>query len=584
MIAENKCVFGGKKRLRQLCSRREFYFSWTVFFVLFCSLQAYAQYEPLLHKPYRENVLGIHSMYADLINIKDSTLQANKAEEIKLFARNNKDRSLENNVDFFLNFWNAFYRNQPQNVSLTKLTLQVEKYTKENIDFLLVRSLRALAEYYWKFVQNYELAFEQYLILDNELKKSKAADYPEMARDFMQIGEAHYYFRDYHSANRYFKQAISLPENEFNTEVLNAARNNLGLSYQHLNKLDSSDYFFREVLKTSFAEAKVWKRIAKGNLGTNQYLRGSYDQAIPLLESDFYGATRENDFGCAAGAAIILADIFREKGKLEVSRTFIDYAIENIEKAWQPERFRLLYPVMSKWYSATGNAQLSKQYLDSSVLAINRYNEKYSALKVLRAQQKVDRQEQELKQASITLEKERKTAERNLLFVLVMLLCVVMVLSYYIQRKRQQVKDLKLQKASQDLEIAKQSLKIFTENIQKKNKLIEELERQLDSDTDLTLVQQLQKSTILTEDDWQNFKFLFEQVHGGFLQRLKEKYPNFSPAETRFISLAKLSFSTKEMATALGVSSQSIRTNWYRIKKKLDLSDTVTPKELVEDI
>lgn len=557
-------------------------FSIPVILLLLFSFPARAQYDSLLHKPYGKKVLGIHAMYNDLIRISDSTLRARKAEEIREFARSHRDRALELNVDFFLVFWNAFYQPQPKELSLKQLTEQLERATKENVDFLRARSLRALAEFYWKIEKNYERAFEQYLLLDKELATAKPGDYPETARDLMQIGEAYYYFQDYPQAITYFKKAIALPENTFNTMVINTARNTLGLCYQQENKLDSSDYYFNQVLLTPFPEAQVWKRISTGNIGTNRYLQKQYDRAIPLLETDFNGAVMENDHGCAAGAAITLADIYREKGEMEKAKTYIAHAKHYIEKAEQPDRLRLLYPVMSKWYAATGNRELSRRYVDSSVVALNRYNEKFSALKVLRAQQKVDLQKEKLQQAAIALERERKAAERNLLLLLVLLLAIGLALTYFIQKKRQLAKDLRLQKASHELEAARANLKRFTGSIQEKNRLIEELEQQLDKHSDLRL--QLQQSTILTEDDWLQFRSLFEQVHGGFLHRLREKYPNFSPAEIRFISLAKLNFSTKEMATALGVSPQSIRTNWYRIRKKLDLPESMTVNDLVKTI
>lgn len=556
-----------------------------VLLVLF-SWTGWAQYDALLHKSYKQNMEGIHDMYQDLIQIRDSVQRAKKAEEIKLFARKHKDRRLELNVDFFLNFWNAFYQKQPKKISLQKLQRQVEEATEENVDFLRARSLRALAEFYWKVEKNYELAFEQYLLLDKELVGTKADDYPEMARDLMQIGEAYYFFHDYAGAKKYFKRAIVLPENNFNTIILNTSRNNLGLCYRHENKLDSSDYYFKKVQQTNFPKAKAWIRIATGNLGGNLYLRKQYDRAIPLLEADLYGAIAVNDYGSAAGSAVTLADIYREKGNIKQAKTFITYAQDNIQKAEDPDRLRLLYPVMSKWHAAAGNIQQSKQYVDSSIVALNRYNEKYSALKVVRAQQKVDRQKEKLQQAAIALERERKAAEKNLLILLIVILCAAMALTYFMQKKSQLIKDLELEKASQELEKAKLRLNRFTERIQEKKKLIYDLKQKLDRSTDAenVILLQLQQSTILTEEDWQDFKVLFEQVHAGFLHRLKEKYPSFSPAEIRFISLAKLNFSTKEMAVALGVSPQSIRTNWYRIRKKLNLSEELTVEELTASI
>jgi tetratricopeptide (TPR) repeat protein len=512
-------------------------------------------------------------MYTDLSNIGDSVQQVKKTEEIKRFARRNKDRALELNVDFFLIFFSTFQQHQPRDVSLRKLKKQLEAATEEDIDFLKARSLRALAEFYWNLEGNYELAFEQYLLLDKELVAIKPGDYPEMARDLMQIGKAYYFFQDYKLAGEYFKRAIVLPETPFTTMVINDARNTLGLCYQQLNSLDSSDHYFKEVLKTTFPEAAVWKRIATGNLGTNMYLRQDYDRAIPLLEKDFYGSVAVNDYGCAAGASILLADIFRDKGELKQSAAFITYAKENIAKAEQPERLRLLYPVMSKWYVATGDTERSRQYMDSSMTALNRFNARFSALKVLRAQQRVDRQNQELQVAGYTLERQQKKAERNLLVLLVLILCIVIVLTYFIQKKRQLANDLKLQAASQELKIAALDLDRFTESIREKNNLIEQLESRNPEPEKTGIFRELRESTILTEDDWIAFQRLFDQAYPGFIQRARQAYPDLTTSELRYFALSRIAISAKEIAAMLGVSPNTIQVMRHRIRKKLGFAD-----------
>ncbi|WP_143019678.1 tetratricopeptide repeat protein [Niabella drilacis] len=554
-----------------------------LFFVLLPA-RSLAQYDTLLHKPYAKKVLGVHAMYKDLIDIGDSARRVEKAAEIKSFARRHKDRGLELEIELFLVFWNAFYQQQPKDVSLRKLTALVGLVSKENIDFLRARALRALAEFYWKYEGNYEQAFEQYLLLDKELASARADAYPEMARDLMQIGEAYYFFQDYSVAKKYFKRAIALPETAFNTMVLNAARNNLGLCFQQENELDSADHYFNEVRKTRFPEAEVWKRIATGNLGTDNYLRKQFDKAIPLLETDFNGSVTENDYGCAAGAAILLADIFRDRGNMELAGTFIAHAQTYIMKAEQPDRLRLLYPVMSKWYAAAGDAERSKQYVDSSIAAFNRYNEKFSALKVLRAQQKVDRQREELQLSAFTLERQRKVAERNLLILLLLILCIAIVLIYFIQKKKQLAKDFKLQAATQELELARANLNRFTESILEKNKLIEQLQNRNPEKDKTTLFQQLQQSTILTEDDWQSFQVLFDKAYPGFILRVKEKQSELSTGELRYFVLARLNLSTKEMAAMLGVSPNAIQVMRHRIRKKLSLADHAALDEMIKNI
>lgn len=549
---------------------------------LFFSSTIFGQYDTLLHKPYGKKMLGIHAMYKSLIDIGDSVKRAKKAEEIKAFARKHDDRGLELEVHFFEVFWNAFYQRQPKEVSHTELKKLVALVSKENYYFLKARALRAMAEFYWKVEKNYELAFEQYLLLDNELKNSKPEDYPEMARDLMQIGEAYYYFQDYSIAINYFKRAIAIPENDFNTMVINTAKNDLGLCYQQENKLDSADYYFQEIQKTSFPEAKVWKRIAIGNMGASMYLRGWFDKAIPLLETDLKASIQENDYGCAAGAAISLADIYREKGSLQVSKNYITLALDNIRKGHQTDRLRLLYPVMSKWYAAMGDGEKSKQYVDSSVLALKNYNDKFSALKLLRAQQKVDIQKEQIQLAAFNLEKQRKITERNLLLLLVLILAIVALLIYFVQKKRQLAKDLKLQAAKQELEIAHINLNRFTKSILEKNELIEHLQSKNPEKDKAEIFQQLQQSTILTEDDWQAFQQLFDKAYPGFIQRTKEKYTELSIGELRYFVLSRLNLSTKEMAAMLGVSANAIQVMRHRIRKKLSLEDPNILDEMIK--
>jgi DNA-binding CsgD family transcriptional regulator len=98
------------------------------------------------------------------------------------------------------------------------------------------------------------------------------------------------------------------------------------------------------------------------------------------------------------------------------------------------------------------------------------------------------------------------------------------------------------------------------------------LEQQHGNETNETL-QQLRHSTILTDSDWEYFRDLFEKVHTGFLQRLKEKMPGLTPAETRFIVLSKLGLSGKEMAAMLGIGTDAISQIRSRVKKKLNLQE-----------
>lgn len=96
----------------------------------------------------------------------------------------------------------------------------------------------------------------------------------------------------------------------------------------------------------------------------------------------------------------------------------------------------------------------------------------------------------------------------------------------------------------------------------------------------ITILEKLRKATILTEDDWLSFKELFEKVHRHFFVRLKETYSDLSPAETRLFALIRLDLSTKEMATMLGVSPETIRQTKWRMRKKMNLPEYLALEEV----
>src|SRR5690606_9920415 len=99
------------------------------------------------------------------------------------------------------------------------------------------------------------------------------------------------------------------------------------------------------------------------------------------------------------------------------------------------------------------------------------------------------------------------------------------------------------QAANQELELARLNLDSFTQSIRKKNKLIEQLQSRNPEEDKAELFQQLQQSTILTEDDWQSFQQLFDKAHPGFIQRIKETQTTLSIGELRYFVLSRLNLS-----------------------------------------
>jgi DNA-binding CsgD family transcriptional regulator len=149
--------------------------------------------------------------------------------------------------------------------------------------------------------------------------------------------------------------------------------------------------------------------------------------------------------------------------------------------------------------------------------------------------------------------------------------------------------------AEEKLKHAEELLTAYLTTIKEKTTLIEDLDTELQRVKETashttalegiaTNRENLVSSTILTDDDWAHFRSLFEKVYPGFLDRLRDKFLDLSPAEMRLMILTKLNLSTREMAHMLGVSVEAIRKSRYRLRKKLNLEEESNLEVLIQKI
>ncbi|MDO6800817.1 tetratricopeptide repeat protein [Wenyingzhuangia sp. 1_MG-2023] len=74
-----------------------------------------------------------------------------------------------------------------------------------------------------------------------------------------------------------------------------------------------------------------------------------------------------------------------------------------------------------------------------------------------------------------------------------------------------------------------------------------------------------------SNDLWERFNLRFTEVNAGFYERLSEKYPLLTPTEQKHCALIKLKFDSKEMASLLNISVNSVHISRHRIRKKMEL-------------
>jgi DNA-binding CsgD family transcriptional regulator len=78
-------------------------------------------------------------------------------------------------------------------------------------------------------------------------------------------------------------------------------------------------------------------------------------------------------------------------------------------------------------------------------------------------------------------------------------------------------------------------------------------------------------SEVTKNDNWDEFAYHFDQVHGNYLQKLYLLNIRLSPREIKLAALLRMNMSSKEISQLLNIETRSVELARYRLRKKLGL-------------
>jgi DNA-binding CsgD family transcriptional regulator len=200
------------------------------------------------------------------------------------------------------------------------------------------------------------------------------------------------------------------------------------------------------------------------------------------------------------------------------------------------------------------------------------------------------------------------------LLYLILLASFVLMIRFYLSRKRYKKKGEELEKNQQkiiaDREKAKKKvIQLENEKLQnkiehkssqlasntmammRKNNLLssikDEIQQQKDElgdqfpDPYYNKLIKLIEDGIEDEHEWEIFEQLYNEAHGNFFKRLKEEYPQLTPSDLRLCAYLRMNLSSKEIAPLLNISVRGVEERRYRLRKRLDLSTDQNLTELI---
>lgn len=89
---------------------------------------------------------------------------------------------------------------------------------------------------------------------------------------------------------------------------------------------------------------------------------------------------------------------------------------------------------------------------------------------------------------------------------------------------------------------------------------------------------------ILTEQDWNTFKQMFERSYPNYLHRLRTAFPDITSAEERLSLLLKINLHRHEIATMLGVSDSTVKKGRARLRRRLALSEDQSLEAFLQEL
>ncbi len=78
--------------------------------------------------------------------------------------------------------------------------------------------------------------------------------------------------------------------------------------------------------------------------------------------------------------------------------------------------------------------------------------------------------------------------------------------------------------------------------------------------------------SILKSETWEKFDVSFQAVYGNFYKNLLSEFPKLSKSELKLSALVALGMDSKDIASILNLSVDSVKVARYRLRKKLNLN------------
>lgn len=386
-----------------------------------------------------------------------------------------------------------------------------------------------------------------------------------------------------------------LKEEKWQAVVLNQ----LGNAYWHLENYDESLKAYQQSLEiVTTINRQDYAAVALANMAGIYSKKGDYKKAINMIEEAQAMTIKIGSIGNVINNYGMIGDIHLEHNRLPKAIKNYSRAIHIADSVNALDDLYDMYESRSAAYEQKRNY---KKALEDYQTYKTLYDSVFSSnsdkhIEELKIKYESEKKEKELiiKENRIKLLEARKQkAENERLFLIISLIGALALVVAIVYGLRQKMKRHKIERKKLDNDIAFKEKELTTHalHLAHKNEVLLDLKSQLKalkSESPNSRNYQKVINTInldiSNDNNWEQFRAYFEDVHKDFNAKVMRNYPEVSNNDLRLMSLLKMNLSSKEIANILNISAEGVKKARYRLRKKLNLNTEESLQELVIDL
>ncbi|SFU28253.1 regulatory protein, luxR family [Pustulibacterium marinum] len=414
-----------------------------------------------------------------------------------------------------------------------------------------------------------------------------------------QLGEIQLLLKNYDKAQNYLSKSIQTATTSHFQKLEAIAYELLGTTYEkQSNYLLALEHQEKSLALFEALADHEGIAIVNENIGSIYEDLEQYEKARGYFMKS-YAYFVQIDHKGSMNVLNNIGDTFRKTGDYETGIYYTEKAKELAKQYKDGHQLESAYRDLAKNYVFQNDYKKAYEYLQKSNKVKERefYSQNFDQMNVL--QTVYDTKVKEDQILSLTQQNQINKARQNLMWFAILVLILGGTTFYFLLNKKRKAniqlqeyeqrmmraelkqKEIEEKNLQNEIHLKTASLSKYSLNLAQKNKLITDVAAMLTkisgrSKVDIhaklkSLAKELEDS-LQHDDEWEEFMHFFEDIHPDFIKNIsKASEQGLTSTELRLAMLLRLNLSSKEIASVLRVTPDSVRVARYRLRKKLPI-------------